>query len=60
VPELDLPAEIILTFEEARVVYLALSEAYDRAPQGSELRLRLDASKSIVSRKLLGDLGGLT
>jgi len=60
VPEFQLPDEIRLSFEEARAIYLALSEAFDRAGEGTELRLRLDACKAILSRKFLGDLGELS
>ena len=56
-PDFELPDEVTLTFEEARVIYLTLSEAFDRTREGSELRIRLDACKAILSRKFLEDLG---
>lgn len=56
---IDLPAEITLTFHEARVIYLALYEAADAAGEGSELRIRLYASRRIIARKLAPDLGDL-
>lgn len=54
-PEFELAAEISLTFEEARVIYLALAEAFDRSPAGSELRIRLDACKDVLMAKFLGN-----
>jgi hypothetical protein len=56
----ELPADITLTFEEARVVYLALVEAEDAAPPGSELRIRLHDSAAVVAHKLAPDLGDLS
>lgn len=55
----DLPDEINLTFEQARVVFLALAEAEDVAPIGSELRIRLHDCVVLVGHKLFPDLGGL-
>jgi len=55
----DLPDEITLTFAEARVVYLALFEAAEASPTGSELRIRLEASRQIIAHKLAPDFGGL-
>jgi len=56
---IDLPEEITLTFDEARVIYLALFEAAEAAPEGSELRIRLRASRLIITSKLAPDLGDL-
>ncbi|HVA73747.1 MAG TPA: hypothetical protein VNF71_04205 [Acidimicrobiales bacterium] len=56
----DLPNEITLTFEESRVIYLALVEAEDAAPVGSELRIRLHDCAALVGRKLTPDLGDLS
>ncbi len=56
----NLPDEITLSFDQARVIYLALFEAADLAEQGSELRVRLDACRQIIARKLLPDLGDLS
>jgi hypothetical protein len=47
VPEFRHPDEIVLSFDEARAMYLTLSEAFDRAEEGSELR----------PRRLQGDAG---
>ncbi len=55
----ELPAEITLTFDEARVVYLALAEAEEQAPAPSELRIRLHDCALLVARKLAPDLGDL-
>jgi hypothetical protein len=55
----ELPAEITLSFEEARVVYLALVEAEDAAPAGSERRIRLHDCAALIARKLAPDLGDL-
>ena len=55
--EFKLPEELTLTFDEARAIYLTLSEAFDEADEGSELRFRLDTCKAILSRKFLGELG---
>lgn len=55
----ELPNEITLTLEEARVVYLALFEAAEASPTGSELQIRLEASRQIIARKLAPDFGGL-
>ena len=51
--------QITLSFEEARVVYLALFEAAEGAQPGSELRIRLDACHQLIGRKLAPDFGGL-
>lgn len=55
----DLPGEIALTFDEARVVYLALDEAEGRAPEGSEIRIRLHDCLTLIARKLFPELGDL-
>lgn len=55
----DLPDEITLSFDQARVIYLALFEAAEVAEQGSELHIRLDACRQIIARKLVPDLGDL-
>lgn len=60
VSRFDLPSEITLSFDEARVVYLALDEAERRTPEGSELRIRLRDCLTLIAHKLfpvLGDLG---
>ncbi len=56
----ELPDEITLTFDEARVVYLALVDAEDSAPAGSELRIRLHDCAALIGHKLAPDLGDLT
>ncbi len=55
----ELPDEITLSFEEARVVYLALVEAEDVAPPGSERRIRLHDCAALIGNKLAPDLGDL-
>jgi hypothetical protein len=60
VSRFDLPSEITLTFDEARVVYLALDEAEGRAPEGSELRIRLHDCLTLIAHKLFPELGDLT
>lgn len=55
----ELPDEITLSFQEARVIYLALYEAAEAAPEGSELRIRLYACRRIIASKLAPDLGDL-
>jgi hypothetical protein len=55
----DLPSEITLTFDEARVVYLALVDAEDRTPEGSEHRIRLHDCAILVAHKLFPELGQL-
>lgn len=56
----DLPDEITLTFEEARVIYLALVHAEEAVATGSELRIRLHDCAALVAHKLAPDLGDLT
>lgn len=56
----DLPDHVTLTFEEARVVYLALVEAEDTASLGSELRIRLHDCAALIAHKLFPDLGDLS
>lgn len=60
VSRFDLPHEITLTFDEARVVYLALDEAEASAPGGSELRIRLRDCLTLVAHKLFPELGDLS
>lgn len=55
----ELPDEIALTFEEARVVYLALVHAEEAFPTGSELRIRLHDCAALIGHKLAPDLGDL-
>lgn len=54
-----LSGKVTLSFEEARVIDLALVEAEDVAPQGSESRIRLHDCAAPVARKLAPDLGDL-
>ena len=56
----DLPNEITLSFEEARVVYLTLVEAEEASRDGSELRFRLHDCATLIAHKLVPDLGDLT
>jgi hypothetical protein len=56
----DLPDEITLTFDQARVIYLALLEAEEQAPEGSELRIRLHDCAAVIARLLLPDVGDLS
>jgi hypothetical protein len=56
----DLPDEITLSFNQARVIYLALVEAEEGAPAGSELRIRLHDCATLMARKLAPDLGDLS
>ncbi|MHB1535661.1 MAG: hypothetical protein ACYC1D_13850 [Acidimicrobiales bacterium] len=46
--------------DEARVVYLALVEAEETAPHGSELRIRVHDCATLIAHKLVPDLGDIT
>jgi hypothetical protein len=56
----ELPNELTFSFEAVRVVYLAIAEAEEIEPDGSELRIRLRDCLHLIGQKLAPDLGDLS